>query len=119
MAAVAPAPQQDWRTLEIDYDTLEARYKEEREKRITENGINQYQHVVETTSLMPLTDDPFVDSNFKRDPVTKKADVVLIGGGVGGLLMACRLVKAGFSNILIIEKGGDFGGVWLVSIILS
>ncbi|KAJ4990944.1 flavin-binding monooxygenase-like family protein [Stagonosporopsis vannaccii] len=101
-----------WKSLEVDAERLAAKYKEEREKRLKKDGINQYQHAVESSLLLPMTDDPFADSSFTRDPVTKDVDIVIIGGGVGGLLVACNLVKAGHENILIIEKGGDFGGVW-------
>lgn len=101
----------DWRTIDIDYDTMVAKYREERDKRTQKRGIGQYQHV-HNSPLQPMTDDPFVKPGFKRDPVEVEHDIVIAGGGVGGLVMASCLVKAGFKSILIIEKGGDFGGVW-------
>lgn len=39
-------------------------------------------------------------------------EVVIIGGGFGGLLAAARLQEVGITNFRIIEKGGDFGGTW-------
>ena len=39
-------------------------------------------------------------------------DVVVVGGGFGGMLAAARLREAGVDDIRIIEKGGDFGGTW-------
>ena len=39
-------------------------------------------------------------------------DVLVVGGGFGGLLAATRLQKAGITNIRIVEKAGDFGGTW-------
>ena len=39
-------------------------------------------------------------------------DVIIVGGGFGGLLMGARLRNAGIKDLRIIEKGGDFGGTW-------
>ena len=41
-----------------------------------------------------------------------EVDIVIIGGGFGGLLAGARLREAGVQNIRMIEKGGDFGGTW-------
>ncbi|KAI8942467.1 hypothetical protein NX059_000535 [Plenodomus lindquistii] len=101
-----------WKSLEVDDEKLAAKYREEREKRQKAAGINQYHHAVESDVLMPMTQDPFADSDFVRDPVTRDVDIVIVGGGVGGLTAACNLVKAGHENILVVEKGCDFGGVW-------
>ena len=38
--------------------------------------------------------------------------MAIIGGGFGGLLMGGRLREAGFDDIRVIEKAGDFGGTW-------
>ena len=38
--------------------------------------------------------------------------MAVIGGGFGGLLMAARMKEAGFDDIRVIEKAGDFGGTW-------
>ncbi|KAH7088005.1 phenylacetone monooxygenase [Paraphoma chrysanthemicola] len=93
---------------------MTARYTHERTKRFKKAGMEQYHHVVGSkSSVLPdLVQDQFVEPGFKRDPVTEEHDIVIAGGGVGGIIMACRLVKAGFKNIKIIERGGDFGGVW-------
>ncbi|MCF8572240.1 NAD(P)/FAD-dependent oxidoreductase [Gordonia sp. HY002] len=42
-----------------------------------------------------------------RDP-----RVVIIGAGVAGIATAYTLQQAGFTNITILEKGSDVGGVW-------
>ena len=39
-------------------------------------------------------------------------EVLVIGGGFGGLLTAARLREAGFDDVRILEHGGDFGGTW-------
>ena len=49
---------------------------------------------------------------ISRDPLSDTVDVVIIGGGFGGLLAGARLREAGFDDLRIIEKGGDFGGTW-------
>lgn len=117
LADVAPPPEAqvppDWREMDVDFDKMTAKYNEERTKRLQKAGVEQYQHVATTKlDVLPeMVDDPFAKP-IVRDPVTEEHDIVIIGGGVGGVIMACRLVKAGFQNIKIVEKGGDFGGVW-------
>jgi cyclohexanone monooxygenase len=100
--------------MKVDFEEMTAKYNEERLKRLKKAGNEQYTHISDSKlGVLPdMVDDPFVDPNFKRDPVTENHDIIIAGGGVGGIIMACRLVKAGFQNIKIIEKAGDFGGVW-------
>ena len=57
-------------------------------------------------------DDPYVKPGFSRTSLRDEVDVVVIGGGFGGLLVAAHLREAGVETIRIIEKGGDFGGTW-------
>ncbi|MDE8345721.1 MAG: NAD(P)/FAD-dependent oxidoreductase [Acidocella sp.] len=45
-------------------------------------------------------------------PEDKSVDVLIIGTGFGGIAMAIKLSEAGFSDILLIEKGSDVGGTW-------
>lgn len=91
---------------------LEARYQAERAKRINNGGIQQYHFISKDTSLANYIEDPYVDPNFSREPVDVECEAVIIGGGYGGLLTAVRLLERGITNIRIIEKGGDFGGTW-------
>ena len=44
--------------------------------------------------------------------MAETTDVVIIGGGFGGMLAAARLREKGIDNFKIIEKGADFGGTW-------
>ena len=53
-----------------------------------------------------------MSSRFNRAPLTDEVEVVVIGGGFGGLLAGARLREAGIKDIRIIETGGDFGGTW-------
>ena len=44
--------------------------------------------------------------------VPRKPQVAVIGTGFGGLGMAIKLKKAGFTDITIFERAGDVGGCW-------
>jgi len=53
-----------------------------------------------------------VAPGFAREPLFDEVEVIVIGGGIGGLLAGARLREAGVQSIRVIEKGGDFGGTW-------
>ena len=95
----------------IDFDPreLKAKYLEERDKRVRTDANAQYIEV--TGDFSNFVDDPYAQA-VEREPVTDHVDVVIVGGGFGGLLMVGRLREAGFHDIRVIEKGGDFGGTW-------
>jgi len=97
---------------EFDFnpDTLRTKYREERDKRIRTDGNEQYVEVKGDFSR--YIDDPYVAPGFTRAPLNDAVDVVIIGGGFGGLLAGARLREAGVKGIRMIEKGGDFGGTW-------
>ena len=94
----------------FDPDSMRERYRVEREKRLRADGNDQYIEVVGEFSR--YIDDPYIESEIEREPVTDEVDVLLIGGGFGGLQAGARLREAGVKDIRIIEKGGDFGGTW-------
>jgi cyclohexanone monooxygenase len=96
--------------LGFDPDALRAKYREERDKRIRDDGNEQYIEV--EGEFARYVDDPYVEPGFTREPLTDEVEVVVIGGGFGGLLMGAHLRDAGVEEIRIIEKGGDFGGTW-------
>jgi cyclohexanone monooxygenase len=56
--------------------------------------------------------DPYVEPGFTRPALQEELEVLIVGGGFGGLLAAARLQKVGITNIRIIEKAGNFGGTW-------
>ncbi|RJF92354.1 flavin-containing monooxygenase [Noviherbaspirillum saxi] len=101
---IAPA------TGSIEDKTLREKYKTEREKRLRVGGNAQYRST--EGELANYLEDPFIDRELERNPITRDVDVLVIGGGFGGLMAAARLHESGVTNFMIIEKGSDFGGTW-------
>jgi cyclohexanone monooxygenase len=95
--------------LAFDPDALRDKYRAERDKRLREDGNDQYVEV--TGDFAHFVEDPYVEP-ITREPSFDEVDVVVIGGGFGGLLAGARLKEAGIDDIHIVEKGGDFGGTW-------
>src|SRR5262245_500720 len=106
--STAPTPQAE--APQFDPDTLRAKYRAERDKRLRADGNEQYTEV--SGRFAHFVDDPYVEPGFTRGPLTDDVEVVVIGGGFGGLLAAARLKEVGVEDVRIIEKGGDFGGTW-------
>ncbi len=96
--------------LGFDPGALRKKYAAERAKRLRADGNTQYQEI--TGKYAHYNVDPYVEPGFTRPALHEELDVLIIGGGFGGLLAAARLQKAGITNIRIIEKAGDFGGTW-------
>jgi cation diffusion facilitator CzcD-associated flavoprotein CzcO len=96
--------------LNFDPDTLREKYRVERDKRMRDDGNSQYQEV--SGDFSHYVDDPYVAEVIEREPLEDTVNVVIIGGGFGGLITAARLTEAGINDFRIIEKGGDFGGTW-------
>jgi len=46
------------------------------------------------------------------ETTTEIVDVVIVGGGFGGLCMAIKLKEAGIDNFVILEKDNEVGGTW-------
>ncbi|MDZ4776498.1 MAG: NAD(P)/FAD-dependent oxidoreductase [Alphaproteobacteria bacterium] len=88
---------------------LREKYRAERDKRVRRDGNEQY---VNISDFADYLDDPYVEPGFTRAPLKDETDVIVIGGGFGGLLAGARLREAGVQDIRLIEKGGDFGGTW-------
>ena len=103
-------PPSETRPLGLDPDALRAKYREERDKRLRADANDQYVEV--KGDFAHYVDDPYVAPGFTRAPLFDEVEVVVIGGGFGGLLAAARLREAGIEDIRVIEKGGDFGGTW-------
>ncbi len=90
-------------------EDLHNRYRLERERRTENLADRKYQDMKEGFSH--LLSDPYTAS-IDRPPVADSVDVLVVGGGFGGLLAAARLREAGAGRIRIVEAGGDVGGTW-------
>ncbi|MSP43247.1 MAG: NAD(P)/FAD-dependent oxidoreductase [Alphaproteobacteria bacterium] len=96
--------------LPYDPDTLKQKYMAERDRRIRADGNSQYREI--TGEFAHFVDDPYVEPGFTRAPLQDEVDVIVIGGGFGGLLAGARLREAGVKKIRMIDRAGDFGGTW-------
>ena len=97
--------------LEFDPTALKRKYDAERDKRMRSDGNTQYIPTIEG-KFANYSTDPWVNPNFTRGPAAQHSQVLIAGGGFGGLLAGARLREIGVENITIIEDGGDFGGTW-------
>jgi cyclohexanone monooxygenase len=97
---------------ELDAEALREKYRLERDKRLRADGNDQYVEV--TGAFAHYVEDPYVEAPIEREPLTDEVEVLVIGGGFGGLLAGARLREAGLApnEIRLVEKGGDFGGTW-------
>ena len=93
----------------IDHDALRAKYRAERDKRLRDEGNEQY--IEPKGRFAHIHDDPYVE-RVEREPLFDDTTVVFIGGGFSGLCTGARLKQAGIDDVRIIEGGGDFGGAW-------
>jgi len=96
--------------LGFDPDALRDRYRIERDKRLHVDGNAQYQEVVGDFSR--YVDDPYAEAMQPRATLNDEVDVIIVGGGFGGLICGARLRELGIKRIRIIEKAGDVGGTW-------
>ena len=96
--------------LGFDPDALREKYQIERDKRVRDDANDQYIEV--KGDFSHYIDDPYLQEVIERDALADEVEVVVIGGGFGGLLAGARLREAGVEDIRMIEKGGEFGGTW-------
>ena len=74
--------------LGFDPEALKAKYRAERDKRLRAEGSAQYQDI--SGRFAHYLDDPYVTPGFSRAPLTDEVEVVVVGGGFGGLLTGAR-----------------------------
>jgi cyclohexanone monooxygenase len=94
----------------FDPEALRRKYREERDKRLREDGNEQYLEVA--GEFAHFLDDPYAEPGFEREPLTDEVEVLIVGGGFGGLLAGARLRQAGVEDIRIVDPASDFGGTW-------
>ncbi|MGH0031631.1 MAG: flavin-containing monooxygenase, partial [Myxococcota bacterium] len=96
--------------LGFDPDALRDKYRQERDKRLREDGNEQYVEV--KGEFAHFLDDPYAEPGFTREPLFDEVEVLVVGGGFGGLLAGARLRQAGVEDIRIVDPAADFGGTW-------
>lgn len=97
-------------TVDFDPEALKARYQEERNLRVRPEGKAQY-IPTKTGRFSSYSEDPWTEEK-EREPLRDHTQVIVVGGGFGGLLQGARLFDQGIKDIRTIEVGGDFGGTW-------
>ena len=91
-------------------EELHAKYLRERDRRISKKHNDQYipasgkwKDIYEVDPYTPVAE---------RDAITGETDVVILGAGYCGMMVAAQLVKAGLTNFYNVDHGGNFGGTW-------
>ena len=111
LAAPSPAPTSGLSDQQMaELKALRERYRVERDKRLREDGNAQYVEIKGDYSRYAA--DPYVPPGFTRAPLHDQVEILVIGGGFGGLQAGAHLRMAGEESIRFIEAGGDFGGTW-------
>lgn len=88
---------------------LRQRYREERAKRLRPEGNAQY--VEPTGRFAHYRDDPYAE-RVEREPITEDVELLVIGAGFGGLVVAAKAKEAGVVDVRLVDGAGDVGGVW-------
>jgi cation diffusion facilitator CzcD-associated flavoprotein CzcO len=95
---------------EIDIPAMRAKYLRERDRRIKKNHNDQY--VSASGKWADIYEvDPYTPVK-PRAPITGETEVVILGAGYCGMMVAAQLKKAGISDFYNIDHGGNFGGTW-------
>ena len=95
---------------DIDIPALREKYRQERDKRLSPEGQQQY-----LRTEGDFADQYEVDPHtpvVPRAPLSEDLDVAILGAGWSGLLAAYHLKLAGVSTFRNIDLAGDFGGCW-------
>ncbi|MEQ9662730.1 MAG: NAD(P)/FAD-dependent oxidoreductase [Parasphingopyxis sp.] len=94
---------------EPDLDWAREKYKAERDKRANSRSRNTYQ--TPGGGIAINLRDTYAP-RIERAERTEEVDVVVIGAGFAGLIVAIEMKKRGIGPIRILDTAGDFGGVW-------
>ncbi|MFE5309835.1 flavin-containing monooxygenase [Isoptericola sp. NPDC056605] len=95
--------------LGFDPAALRERYRHERDRRIRPDGLGQYRRAAGEFGY--YAHDPYTERT-EREPLTDRVEVLVVGGGFGGLLTGARLREAGVGSVRMMDEAGDFGGTW-------
>ena len=94
---------------DIDVEALRERYRIEKEKRVRPDGNKQFKEL--KGEYAEFDRDPYTE-RVEREPIVEETEVLIVGGGFGGMLTAIDLTKLGIRDFRLVEKAGDFGGTW-------
>ncbi|MDG2304116.1 MAG: NAD(P)/FAD-dependent oxidoreductase [Candidatus Binatia bacterium] len=109
MSQEDPQTESPEKELAFNPDALRQRYRDERDRRLRADGNEQYVEV--KGQFEHYLDDPYA-APVERAPLHDEVEVLIIGGGFGGLLAGTRLRQAGVESLRIIDPASDFGGTW-------
>ena len=96
-------------TDEIDLQVLRAKYAKERDRRLRPDANTQYHRT--SGAFGYYAKDPYTPRT-EREPLTDTVEVLVVGGGFGGLLTGAQLRQVGVESIRMLDEAGDFGGTW-------
>ena len=95
---------------------IQQKYEKEREKRLRQEGPDQYVDLSLSDKYQHYRDDPWSDERSEKVTIEdgERCKYLVMGGGFGGVLFGCKLVKAGVKaeDIRLVEVGGGLGGTW-------
>ena len=95
---------------EIDIPEMRAKYLRERDRRINKQHNDQY--IPASGQWAKIYEgDPYTPV-APREPIARETDVVILGAGYCGMMVAIQLKKAGITDFYNIDHGGNFGGTW-------
>jgi hypothetical protein len=101
---------------EVELLQAQKRYGEERDKRLRNGGLEQFIDISLSEKFRHFQDDPWVEADTIKDIrdmfPSNQCEVLIIGGGLGGIMNAVRMIQAGIhpEDIRIIDTAGGFGG---------
>ncbi|MCB2050380.1 MAG: NAD(P)/FAD-dependent oxidoreductase [Novosphingobium sp.] len=91
-------------------EEIRKKYQQERERRLKKEGTDQYNFA--EGALEHFADDPYAGEPPAREALVEDLDVLVIGGGFGGLQAGATFRKNGIDNFRILDIAADFGGTW-------
>lgn len=92
-----------------DLDALRLKYRAERDRRIRPGVTGRYHRAGGEFGY--YVTDPYTPRS-DREPLRDRVEVLVVGGGFGGLLTGARLRQAGFEDVRLLDEAGDVGGTW-------
>lgn len=95
---------------EIDVPAIMDKYAHERDRRLRSEAQEQY--VSPRGKFAEISDVDMHMPLIERDAISEDLDVMVLGGGFGGVLAGYYLNEAGIKDFRVVDHAGDFGGCW-------